>query len=50
MKNNLPRPGKRALDARLVWLIDQNDALMRDECARLDRLDRAGRFPEHAAA
>lgn len=50
MKKNLPRPGKKTLDARMAWLIEHNDGLVRDECARLDRLDHAHRFFERPAA
>lgn len=49
MKKNLPRLGKKALDARTQWIIEQNDALLRDECARLDRLDHAHRLFERSA-
>ena len=50
MKNNLPRFGKKALDARLAWLVEHKDGLMRNESARLDRLDHAHRFFERPAA
>ena len=50
MKRNLPRFGKKTFNARMAWLIGHNDGLVRDECARLDRLDHAHRFFERPAA